>query len=101
MPPDAASCLLCLDLNISEASRLMFPLLASLAPPYGKVLYWLQLSYTGDRLGAYIAPGATELKFSNLAEGGGAICYSTVADSDRITKGIHPGAYIYGCPPQD
>ena len=41
-PPEGASCLLGLEVNISEASLLLVPLLPSRAPPYNEVLGWLQ-----------------------------------------------------------
>ena len=68
-PPDDALCLLGLDLNISEAYLPLSPLPASQVPPYYKALKWLQFIYTGYILGAYVAPGATELDFNTLSEG--------------------------------
>ena len=63
------SWLLGLYMNISDTSQLLSPLLYSWALPYNNKLNWLQFSYTGDRLGAYRAPGYTELEFDTLSEG--------------------------------
>ena len=38
LPPEGNPCRLGLDLNISEESRILFPLLASRLPPYDKAL---------------------------------------------------------------
>ena len=46
--PYGASCLLGLDVNISEASRLLLPLLGIRVPPYDKALDWIQFAYTED-----------------------------------------------------
>ena len=60
-----------LDLNIAEASCLLFSLLVSQDLPYDKSIDWIQFAYTGDRFRAYVVPGATELKFRTRMEGGG------------------------------
>ena len=69
MPPDGASCLLVQGDNTAEASCLLFHLLVSRAPPYDRVLDWLQFAYTGDGFGAYVAPDYTYFDFHTLAEG--------------------------------
>ena len=58
---DGASCLLGFDMDIYDASRLLFCLLDSLEMPYDKALYWVHFTYTGDQLRAYMSPGSTEL----------------------------------------
>ena len=69
VPPDRAYQLLGRCSNISKASRLLFPLLSSRAPPYDEALNWLKFAYAGDRMGDYVAPASTELVFSTFAKG--------------------------------
>ena len=38
--------------------------------PYDEALEWIQFTYTGDILGAYVDPGATELELITFTEGG-------------------------------
>ena len=60
LPPDRALCLLHQGTNITEASCLLFPLLAIQAFPYNDVLNWLQVYYMGDWTGAYVDPALTD-----------------------------------------
>ena len=71
MPQEGALFLLGLNVNIAEASRLLYPLISIGAPTYNKVIDWLQFVYTGDQLGVYVDPGYTELEFNSISEGGG------------------------------
>ena len=66
---DGAARLLHTDCNISEARQLLFPLLAVPAPLFKETLDWLQIVYTTDRTGDYIAPSSTVLVLSAVLEG--------------------------------
>ena len=88
VPLDSASRLLVHTSNIYESRKVLFSLLASQAPPYDKALDWIQLSYTGDWKGAYVAPTPTDLVHYVL--------------TDRVTlfshalhhhQCLYPGAY--------
>ena len=61
-------CLIGLDVNIADASHLLFPLLVSKVPPHDEALEWIRFAYTVGRLGAYVDPGSTEMDFSTLLE---------------------------------
>ena len=52
-----------------EASQLLFPLISSRVTLYVEALDWLQFTFTGDRNGAYITPGLTEVTFHILEDG--------------------------------
>ena len=55
--------------NIVEVSQVLFPLLAGWAPPFKEMLNWIQLYYTADSKGAYVAPASTVLVPSVVSEG--------------------------------
>ena len=64
LPPDGDLCLICRDANIAEASCILLPIRELL---YGKVLDCIQFYYTGDQLGAYVAPGSINIDFTTLS----------------------------------
>ena len=68
-PPGSDSCLLGQGANITEASCLPPPLIASKLPTYDKVLDWIQFYYTGDWTGDYVALTLTDFEFSTLTYG--------------------------------
>ena len=53
----------------SRRQRICPPLITGREPPLEEVLDWLQLAYTADRSGAYVAPASTVLAQSTVAEG--------------------------------
>ena len=55
--------------NVFEALTGLSPLLTSRETPFGEALEWLQLEYTADQVGAYVAPASTVLSQSAVAEG--------------------------------
>ena len=55
--------------NVFEASAGLFPLLNGREPPFEAALDLLQLAYTADRAGAYVAPASTVLVPSAEGEG--------------------------------
>ena len=55
--------------NISEASRIQFPLLTGWVHTFEETLDWLQFAYNLDRIGAYMAPVSTVLAQSSMLEG--------------------------------
>ena len=88
VPPGGASHLLYQDLNISELSLLLLPLLASQAPPYYEAIKWLQFYYTRDPKGGYTDPASAELSGFTFTDG--EPIFTTVL---RRLKRIYPGEY--------
>ena len=73
VPPDCASWLLWREadgpLNVFEALPGLFPLLTGQEPPFEEAIDWLQLAYSTDRAGYYVAPASMVLAQSAVAEG--------------------------------
>ena len=55
-------------LNVFEEPKGLFPPLTSREPPSEEALDWLQLAYTEDWAGVYVAPSITFLGKSAVAE---------------------------------
>ena len=74
VPQDYAAWLLDMEydgpLNVLSTSKGLFTLLTGQEPPFKEALDWLQLSYTSDQVGGYVAPVSTVLAHSEIAEGG-------------------------------
>ena len=69
VPPDGASLLLGLALNIAEVGHKLFSLLTGKWTPFEEAIGWLKFSYTADYSGAYVAPAYTFLVQSMVSEG--------------------------------
>ena len=67
--PDSSARLLDTTINIAEESQLLFLLLTGLAPPLEDTINWIQLIYTADRTGTYVASASEVLVLSTVPEG--------------------------------
>ena len=88
VPPDVASSLLGPLLTIVEAIKTLFPLLYDRAPPFKEAIYWLQFTYTAERIGDYVAPASTVIFQSVVSEGDILLSLAW-----RHLQKIYPGAY--------
>ena len=69
VPLDGVLRLLGQGANITETSRLLLLFLSSQASPYEEAPDWIKFTYTGERMGAYVAPASTYLFWYVLADG--------------------------------
>ena len=69
LSPDGFTLLLEGYLNIAEASRTMFSILAGQVLPFKEKLNWLNFTYTSDQKRAYVALVSLVLAWSTVLEG--------------------------------
>ena len=73
VPPDCAYWILWKELdgplNVFEALAGLSPMITGKEPPFEEALDWMQLAYTVDQAGAYVAPAFTVIAHSAVAEG--------------------------------